>query len=916
MIIFDNLDERNCRICRQAESPQMPLIIACLCKGTVQSVHKECLMTWIYTSKHLFCEICREHYTFEKTDTPFASALLRLFFDMLEMFKRRSDFLVDILPYIITFFIIFMLIPVFLDVHMVIFLNIDIPKIFVKLILEVFNLKESEFGYICIIISRLFVYTLIGTIAQFFWLIVERIIVATFFLKLQDDPLILLPFLTIEELTRRYDALKSFFRRLAMKENGWLCDFSNSTTTRSLECSFCKKIDCTNEVHLFHSHPRIFYDFFGVSFLSFIKRFFNSLYDRVSGEFDAHVFLMAVIYFSVILVSLTWWFICSMKDFSFFLSLIRALFKRATPFFSLPMQRLSNFIFDELLAHVNSLQHAENFVIGLTIVYAFGIVCELLFSLENEYFYSMAVIRCLLTPLYLIIASPTYVAIIMEDLMKSLNLFESIDVTESRLLKYWVIGILLIPIPCLFKIAECIYFGKYQLSFSHQESILVQIISYLRTLRLHSVVFVLLKFVSFAPFLCFSYAFAIKFSNDALWRFVNLVFRSGQAEELISPMRKLIKDSVFGRFSVFFIIILVFEYGITVFQKFFVSKHLLFPPIRDFLSGFGSDINSVKRESFLALKKYSFDDVTKLGKLQILAEYELQPFMNKFFTPNHILQSRFHFLKIWLSILIPVIELIFIPFQIGQCLFLNYNSGLILKWSFGLVLCRTLTIILNSFLSAFTSIRNTSDDAVTKAKLFTKAIFLLVFCFLVAPIVNVIIIREFCRSFLWSDFKVDVSTFVFLFEYMLQILIISLVSKFFKGSEISFLGLIGKLSDPDIFREFELKPFFLPYFTAASLLTYIPRVLVYFLYLTKLIKYDTMIRLLKGAKISVVRISFAGLFLYLFGKWFMEICKNIKTSFNRPTITVCDLSRRNKENILFNYQISAADEDAYLRSLI
>lgn len=53
---------KECRICIDSEDGSQ-LLSPCQCSGSLQFVHKKCLLTWIQTRGSTECSICRTHYT-------------------------------------------------------------------------------------------------------------------------------------------------------------------------------------------------------------------------------------------------------------------------------------------------------------------------------------------------------------------------------------------------------------------------------------------------------------------------------------------------------------------------------------------------------------------------------------------------------------------------------------------------------------------------------------------------------------------------------------------------------------------------------------------------------------------------------------------------------------------------------------
>jgi hypothetical protein len=51
-----------CRICYDEGTLSTPLHSACDCKGSVEFVHKLCIITWVQTSHKYRCEICKSFY--------------------------------------------------------------------------------------------------------------------------------------------------------------------------------------------------------------------------------------------------------------------------------------------------------------------------------------------------------------------------------------------------------------------------------------------------------------------------------------------------------------------------------------------------------------------------------------------------------------------------------------------------------------------------------------------------------------------------------------------------------------------------------------------------------------------------------------------------------------------------------------
>lgn len=54
-----------CRICYIQAEKNNPLVAPCVCKGSVQYIHKQCLYTWIRISSRNTCELCKTFFTME-----------------------------------------------------------------------------------------------------------------------------------------------------------------------------------------------------------------------------------------------------------------------------------------------------------------------------------------------------------------------------------------------------------------------------------------------------------------------------------------------------------------------------------------------------------------------------------------------------------------------------------------------------------------------------------------------------------------------------------------------------------------------------------------------------------------------------------------------------------------------------------
>ena len=46
-------EEEECKICRCGEEEDLPLIRPCLCKGSIASVHDECLTAWLKVKRQV-----------------------------------------------------------------------------------------------------------------------------------------------------------------------------------------------------------------------------------------------------------------------------------------------------------------------------------------------------------------------------------------------------------------------------------------------------------------------------------------------------------------------------------------------------------------------------------------------------------------------------------------------------------------------------------------------------------------------------------------------------------------------------------------------------------------------------------------------------------------------------------------------
>jgi len=54
-----------CRICYIQAEKNNPLVAPCVCKGSVQYIHKQCLYRWVRISTRNDCELCKTPFTME-----------------------------------------------------------------------------------------------------------------------------------------------------------------------------------------------------------------------------------------------------------------------------------------------------------------------------------------------------------------------------------------------------------------------------------------------------------------------------------------------------------------------------------------------------------------------------------------------------------------------------------------------------------------------------------------------------------------------------------------------------------------------------------------------------------------------------------------------------------------------------------
>lgn len=57
--------EKECRVCRLGETEEEPLYSPCLCRGSIQYLHQQCLSNWIQHRNITKCEVCQFEFQFE-----------------------------------------------------------------------------------------------------------------------------------------------------------------------------------------------------------------------------------------------------------------------------------------------------------------------------------------------------------------------------------------------------------------------------------------------------------------------------------------------------------------------------------------------------------------------------------------------------------------------------------------------------------------------------------------------------------------------------------------------------------------------------------------------------------------------------------------------------------------------------------
>ena len=57
-------DEKECRVCRCPAENDRPLFSPCLCSGTIEYCHQDCLLQWLKHSKKERCELCGHRFEF------------------------------------------------------------------------------------------------------------------------------------------------------------------------------------------------------------------------------------------------------------------------------------------------------------------------------------------------------------------------------------------------------------------------------------------------------------------------------------------------------------------------------------------------------------------------------------------------------------------------------------------------------------------------------------------------------------------------------------------------------------------------------------------------------------------------------------------------------------------------------------
>jgi E3 ubiquitin-protein ligase DOA10 len=67
-----------CRVCRSGSSPSSPLYSPCLCRGSIEYVHQDCLLHWLQLKNKKKCELCAFEFQFSpiySSDAPASASL-------------------------------------------------------------------------------------------------------------------------------------------------------------------------------------------------------------------------------------------------------------------------------------------------------------------------------------------------------------------------------------------------------------------------------------------------------------------------------------------------------------------------------------------------------------------------------------------------------------------------------------------------------------------------------------------------------------------------------------------------------------------------------------------------------------------------------------------------------------------------
>ena len=57
-----------CRVCYENDSKE-PLIAPCSCSGSMKYIHKSCLQKWLLHTKNSTCNVCKQPFEIERTNT-------------------------------------------------------------------------------------------------------------------------------------------------------------------------------------------------------------------------------------------------------------------------------------------------------------------------------------------------------------------------------------------------------------------------------------------------------------------------------------------------------------------------------------------------------------------------------------------------------------------------------------------------------------------------------------------------------------------------------------------------------------------------------------------------------------------------------------------------------------------------------